>query len=120
MAHPTEARRGPEPPDLSERGGMKNGEPQRFDARLFMQFLAFGGATDAAPLSDALARAKIAGVLYEDLNDPRGIGLLTFSDDPDFFLDRVRPVLNGPGFSVLVQKPEYTMLGRSCRPTSSA
>ncbi|MBW8867337.1 MAG: chlorite dismutase family protein [Acidobacteria bacterium] len=113
MAHPTEARRGPEPPDLSERGGMKNGQPQRSDARLFMQFLAFGGCADATPLADNLSRAKIAGVLYEDVNDPRGIGLLTFSDDPDFFIDRVRPVLNGPGFSTLLQKQEYTMLGRT-------
>src|SRR4030088_2907327 len=101
MAHPTETRRGPEPPDLSERGGTKDGQPQRSNARLFMQFLAFGGRSDATPVADALARAKISGVLYEDLNDPRGIGLLTFSDDPDFFLDRVRPVLNGLGFSLL-------------------
>ena len=57
MAHPTEARRGPEPPDLSERGGMKNGQPQRADVRLFMQFLAFGGCADAAPLADHLSRA---------------------------------------------------------------
>jgi len=92
---------------------MRDGEPQRSNARLFMQFLAFGGSVDAARLTDAMARSKISGVLYEDLNDPRGIGLLTFSDEPDFFLDRVRPVLNGPGFSVLVQKPEYTMLGRT-------
>jgi len=113
MAHSTEGRRGPEPPDLSEKGGMKDGQPQRSNERLFMQFLAFGGCTDAAPLADALARAKIAGVLYEDVNDPRGVGLLTFSEDPDFFIDRVRPVVNGPGFSVLRQKPEYTMLGRT-------
>jgi hypothetical protein len=108
-----DVRRGPEPPDLSEKGGAKNGQPQRSDRRLFMQFLAFGGCADARPLGDAIARAKVPGVLYEDLNDPRGIGLLTLSEDPDFFLDRVRPLLNGPGFSVLVQKPEYTMLGRT-------
>ena len=35
-----------------------------------MQFLAFGGCADAAPLADALARAGVAGVLYEDVNDP--------------------------------------------------
>jgi chlorite dismutase len=109
----TETRRGPEPPDLSEKGGMKDGQPQRSDRRLFMQFLAFGGCPDAAPLVDVLERAKIPGVLYEDVNDPRGIGLLTLSEDPDFFLDRVRPVINGPGFSVLSQKPDYTMLGRT-------
>src|SRR5207248_4851425 len=113
MAQPTEARRGPEPPDLSEKGGMKDGQPQRSNARLFMQFLAFGGCADGSTLADHLARAKISGVLYEEVNDPRGVGLLTFSEDPDFFLDRVRPMLNGPGFSVLVQKPEYTMLGRT-------
>ncbi len=113
MAQPTEPRRGPEPPDLSEKGGMKDGQPQRSNDRLFMQFLAFGGCADAEPLAHALDRAKIAGVLYEDVNDPRGVGVLTFHEDPNYFLDRVRPVLNGPGFSVLVQKPEYTMLGRT-------
>ena len=50
-------RRGPEPPDISEKGGMKNGQPQRSDERLFMQLLAFGGCADALPLADALARA---------------------------------------------------------------
>jgi Chlorite dismutase len=109
----TTARRGPEPPDISEKGGMKDGQAQRSDRRLFMQFLAFGGCPDATPLADYIARAKISGVLYEDVNDPRGIGLLTVSEDPDFFLDRVRPLLNGPGFSTLIQKPEYTMLGRT-------
>ena len=92
---------------------MKDGQPQRSNARLFMQFLAFGSCAQTAPLGDALGRAKISGVLYEDINDPRGIGLLTFHEDPDFFLDRVRPLLNGPGFSVLTQKKEYTMLGRT-------
>ena len=92
---------------------MKDGQPQRSNARLFMQFMAFGGCAQTSPLGDALARAKISGVLYEDVNDPRGIGLLTFNEDPDFFLDRVRPLLNGPGFSVLTQKKEYTMLGRT-------
>jgi chlorite dismutase len=109
----TETRRGPEPPDISEKGGMKDGQPQRSDRRLFMQFIAFGGCADATALADRLAQARIPGVLYEDVNDPRGIGLLTLTEDPDFFLDRVRPLLNGPGFSVLVQKPEYTMLGRT-------
>src|SRR5438067_11534352 len=107
----SEARRGPEPPDLSERGGMKDGQPQRSNARLFMQFLALGGCPEGSTLADHLARAKISGVLYEDVNDPRGVGLLTFSEDPDFFLDRVRPVLNGPGLSVRVHKPRYPMLG---------
>ena len=112
MAQPpdTEARRGPEPPDITEKGGMKGGQPQRSDDRLFMQLLAFGGCTDVRTLADALARAAVSGVLYEDMNDPRGVALLTFSQDAAFFLDRVRPLLNAPS---LVQKPEYTMVGRT-------
>jgi hypothetical protein len=116
MADAVQTRKGPEPPDLSEKGGMKNGQPQRSDVRLFMQFLAFGGpggdvGTD--PLVDAIDAADIAGVLYEDINDPRGIGLLTLDEDPNFFIDRVRRMLNGPAFRSLVQKPEYTMFGRT-------
>lgn len=110
---PERTRRGPEPPDLSEKGGMKNGEPQRSNERLFMQLLAFGGCPDARPLAAAIEAAGVTGVLYEDLNDPRGVALLTVSQDPNVFLDRVRPLLNSPQFAGLTQKPEYTMFGRT-------
>src|SRR5689334_12690444 len=117
MAHPIDTderpRRGPEPPDLSEKGGIKNGQPQRSNERLFMQLLAFGGCPDARPLASALDRAGVRGVLYEDVNDPRGIALLTFSEDPNVFVDRVRPLVNSAAFASLTLKPEYTMLGRT-------
>ena len=32
-----------EPPDISEKGGLKGGQPQRSDERLFMQLMAFTG-----------------------------------------------------------------------------
>jgi len=54
----TEARRGPEPPDLSEKGGMKDGLPQRSNVRLFMQFMAFGGCSSASTLGDTLAARR--------------------------------------------------------------
>jgi hypothetical protein len=92
---------------------MKDGQPQRSDQRLFMQLMAFGGCADARPLADALAQAQIAGVLYEDVNDPRGVALLSFDQNPSCFVDRVRPLLNAAPFAGLSQKPEYTMLGRS-------
>jgi chlorite dismutase len=92
---------------------MKDGQPQRLNQRLFMQFLAFGGCTDSRELATVMASAGISGVVYEDVNDPRGVGVLTFSEDPGFFLDRLRPLLNDAPFSSLVQKPEYTMLGRT-------
>ncbi len=43
-----------QPPDLSEKGGLKDGEPQRSDERLFMQLLAFGGCADTAAVSSPL------------------------------------------------------------------
>ena len=107
------ARRGPEPPDIAEKGGMKDGKPQRLNQRLFMQFLAFGGCTNSHLLAKGMADAGIDGVVYEDVNDPRGVALLTFSEDPAHFLDRVRPLLNREPFASLMQKPEYTMLGRT-------
>jgi hypothetical protein len=113
MREATAARRGPEPPDISEKGGMKDGQPQRSNDRLFIQLMAFGGCPDSRPLVDALCAAGIAGVLYEDMNDPRGVALLTFSQDAAFFLDRVRPLLNTAPFAALDQKPEYTMVGRT-------
>jgi chlorite dismutase len=117
MANTTETaertRRGPEPPDLSEKGGMKDGQPQRSNERLFMQLLAFGGCGEARPLAGALERAGVTGALYEDVNDPRGIALLTLSSDPQVFVDRVRPLLNSAPFASLQQKSEYTMLGRT-------
>ena len=113
MTQSTETRRGPEAPDLSEKGGIRNGQPQRSDQRLFMQLLAFGGCHDSRSLAEALARAGVTGVIYEDVNDPRGIAVLTFDQNPAFFVDRVRPLLNAAPFASLVQKPEYTMLGRT-------
>lgn len=109
----TPARRGPEPPDISEKGGMRDGQPQRSDERLFMQLLVFGGCAEVGSLTGLLAKADVTSVLYEDVNDPRGVALLTLSRDASVFLDRVRPLLNSPPFDGLTQKSEYTMLGRT-------
>jgi chlorite dismutase len=111
MAH--EIRRGPEPPDIAERGGMKNGQPQRSDERLFMQLLAYGGCRDSPGVAETLARAGIEGALYEDANDPQGIAIVSLTNNPNFFLDTLRPLLNAGPFATLVAKPEFTMLGRT-------
>ena len=99
--------------DIRERGGVRNGEPQFSDKRLFMQLLAFGGCEDSAALAQDLRAAGIDGVLYEDVNDPKGIGLLTWSDDPNFFVETLRPALHSGAFASLTQKLEYSMLGRT-------
>ncbi len=99
--------------DIREKGGIRGGAQQVSDRRLFMQFLAFGDARDIGALEEALTKSGIEGVLYEDANDPRGVGLLTWSDDPNFFVGTVRPVVNAGPFAALTLKPEYTMLGRT-------
>lgn len=99
--------------DLSEKGRSAEGQTIRADRRLFMQFLAFGECPEVGALVEALKQAEMDAVLYEDINDPQGIGLLTFGEEPDYFLDEVRPFLNRPPFSDLTPKPEYTMLGRT-------
>jgi hypothetical protein len=102
-----------EPPDISEKGGLKGGQPQRSDERLFMQLLAFTNCPDPAPVVQQLAASGFESVLYQDLNDPRGIALLTVSRDPNVFMDAVRPALNSGALSGLTLRPELTMFGRT-------
>ena len=99
--------------EISEKGRGQNGSVVSLDRRLFMQFLAFGAAHDPAQYAGFLADAEVQGVLYEDLNDPYGIGLLTFSEKTDEFLYKVHSLLRTPPFTDLKFKPEYTMLGRT-------
>ena len=102
-----------EPPDLGEKGGVRDGEPQRSDERLFMQLLAFGGCKDAGAVARHVQHSGVEGVVYEDVNDPRGIGILTLTRTPVALLDWVRPALNIGPCASLVLKPDYTMLGRT-------
>jgi hypothetical protein len=102
-----------EPPDLSEKGGQKDGQPQQSDDRLFMQLLAFGGCTDAVSVGRALEESGVEGVVYEDVNDPRGIAVLSMTRTPELFVERVRPVLSALAGTSLVLKPEFSMLGRT-------
>jgi chlorite dismutase len=102
-----------EPPDLSEKGGLKDGQPQRSDHRLFMQLLAFGECADARAAAAHMAGAAEAVVVYEDLNDPHGIAVLSVSADPDVFINKVRPRLTSGPMAGLTLKPTYTMFGRT-------
>ena len=99
--------------DLREKGRAADGAPVTLDRRLFMYFLAFGNSPDSAPLVQALEKAGVTGALYEDVADPRGVALLVLSEDPEYFVTKVRQFLNRPPFSGLAPKPEYTMLGRT-------
>ncbi|MCC6503616.1 MAG: chlorite dismutase family protein [Deltaproteobacteria bacterium] len=99
--------------DIAEKGGVKDGVRQSLDRRLFMQLLAFGNCSDTGAIIEVLKKSGIPSVLYADVNDPEGVGLLTMSEDPGFFVNELRSLLNGKEFSSLELKSEYTMLGRT-------
>ena len=99
--------------DVSEKGAPRDGTPQVLDRRLFMQLLVFGGCRDSFRLIKELEDSGIESVLYEDLNGPHGVGLLTMSEEPEFFVTELRKFLNRDKFAELQLKHEYTMFGRT-------
>jgi chlorite dismutase len=109
----------PDPPeaaesvDVAEHGRATDGATTTLDRRLYMQLHAFGGATETAALMVALETADVTGTLYEDVNDPTGVALLTVSETPESFVAEYRSFLQTPPFSDLAPKPELTMLGRT-------
>jgi hypothetical protein len=81
--------------------------------RLFMQFMAFGECADAEPVIEAVEAAGFPAVVYADLHDPFGIGLLTMTEDPEFLAGPWRELLRSSPLAELRFKPQYTMLGRT-------
>lgn len=100
-------------PELREEGAPKEGNPQTLDRRLFMQFLCFTDCREVNTLVEPLRASGLEGVLYLDVNDPQGVGLLVLSEDPDVFTKKMRPLLLLNPFVQLSPRPELTMLGRT-------
>lgn len=86
---------------------------QTSNRRLFVQMQAYGECRDRKLLVQALEASRIEAVLYQDVNDPRGVALVTMHEDPAFFAGALRDVLGGEAFRPLAQKPAFTMLGRT-------
>ncbi|HSE93833.1 MAG TPA: chlorite dismutase family protein, partial [Methylomirabilota bacterium] len=95
--------------DVQERGA----RGQSSSRRLYMQLQVFGGCADPKPLVHALEGGRAEAVLYADLNDPRGVGLVTMSEDPAFFVGAGRDLLNAEPFAGLAHRPALTMFGRT-------
>ncbi len=105
--------------DTNEYGGKRDGVRQQMNRRLFMQLLVFNVARESSPDETAAALAGflkargIAGVVYADTMDPRGLGLLTWSEDPAHFVTAVRPLFSTRELSRVELRPDYGMLGRT-------
>ena len=101
------------PVDISEKGKDADGNVTTLNRRLYMQLLAFGGCTDPQPLIEALKASQISCALYAEVNDPHGVGLMTFHEDPAHFVTTVRPILTAAPFATLTPKLEFSLLGRA-------
>jgi chlorite dismutase len=105
--------------DVNEYGGKKDGERQVMNRRLFMQLLVFdvpeGNDADETghDLAGVLADRKISGVIYADAMSPRGLGLLTWHEDPAHFVTAVRPLFAHGALRKVVMRPSFAMLGRT-------
>jgi chlorite dismutase len=99
--------------ELREVGAPVNGAPQTSERRLFLQFQAFGGCQDPEPLKRLLEQHRAEGVLYLDVNDPQGVGVLLLSEEPEWFVREGRALLTAAPFAALRRRPELAMLGRT-------
>ena len=109
-----------EPVDLREIGAPIDSEPQVSDRRLFFQLHVFGGCSgrNSDPLIGGivgrLSTSSLNAVLYDDLNNPTGIGILLITEDPAVLATEARDLLlNIQSNAYLSYRPEMTMLGRT-------
>ena len=105
-------------PDVYEYGAERDGQRQQLDRRLFMQLVALeaGGDLGVAEVRRALAgsleRRQVPSVVYEDLNHPLGLAVLSWSEDPAQLLGRLRPALGEQAQNVRI-RPDLSMVGRT-------
>ena len=99
----------PPAPEIAERG---RGDA-RSDTRLFMQLLAFTGCRDTDHVVAHARSAHTPAVVYEDLLDPHGVALLTFSTDPADFVTHTRRLVQRGPLAEVTPRPEMTMFGRT-------
>ena len=106
--------------DVWERTKGHGGQPvQAMNRRLFMQLVGYECEDGLDPsravttLGRALDELGASAVIYADVNNPRGIALLSWGEDPTDFITKVRPAFVAPGLAGLRSLPALTMIGRT-------
>ena len=105
--------------DVAERGAERDGRPQSENRRLFMQLLALQCTWTPRPdmlarqLAQQLERRGAPGVIYQDLLNPAGIAVLSWSDEPGRLLSGVHEAIVSVGSAGLTVRPHLHMLGRT-------
>jgi len=96
--------------DLSEKGRGEAGKPVSLNRRLFMQFMGFRNG-NIEELAGLFENASAQAVIYQDIHDASGFGVLAFCEDPGYIVDEIQPLLRTQ--KDLEYREEYTMLGRT-------
>lgn len=104
----------PEPVDLREAGAPIDGEPQVSDQRLFFQLHVFEDCSDASAIIETLEESRLNAVLYDDFNNPTGIGVLFVTEDPAVLTTEARDLLGEfQRAANPLYRAEMTMIGRT-------
>ena len=104
----------PEPVDLREIGAPIDGEPQVSDRRLFFQLHVFEDCSDASALIELLEERRLNAVLYDDFNNPTGIGVLFITENPGVLTTDARDLLaEFQRVANPLYRAEMTMIGRT-------
>ena len=100
--------------DIREQGApTPDGGPQFSTRRLFMQLQVFTGCLQPVTLIESLSASHLEVVLYHDLNNPHGLGILFLTEEPGALVTEARRLLATQPFAGLRPKPELTMVGRT-------
>ena len=104
----------PEPVDLREVGAPIDGAPQVSDRRLFFQLHVFEDCSDANTVIEMLEESRLNAVLYDDFNNPTGIGVLFIVEDPAVLTTDARDLLaEFQRAANPLYRAEMTMIGRT-------
>jgi len=99
--------------DIREFGAPKDGTPQTTDRRMYFQLLVYTECSNVDRLIEPLSACSFESVLYRNVTDPRGVGVLVMGEDPELFVKEARSLLSSSPFLSLKPKPELTMMGRT-------
>ena len=103
--------------NLSEKGRSEDGKPISLNRRLFMQFNAFRNGRPKA-IANAFEEISAQAVIYQDLHDPNGFGVMAYCEDPGYLVDKIQPVFqkelaHESKSAPMEYREEFTMVGRT-------
>lgn len=100
-------------PDVLEHGRSPEGKDLTSDHRIYMQLLVFTDCRDPQPCIAFIQQTGWDAVIYQDVANPWGLGLLLMHTDPDFFVSTTAPELRTSPWTHLTPVPDGTLFARS-------